>query len=110
MNEHVVTLKTEKEKRKYIKATEDQLKADFEEQIKNLSINQGNVLIKLINRETGNTSYELIKDLRGSFNAFFAQGLAKIFGHDLKDTYEPEGKDKTIEDIVKQIESGQLNN
>jgi len=109
MNEHVATLKNEKEKRKYIKATEAQLKTDFEEQIKNLSINQGNVLILLINRETGNTSYELIKDLRGSFNAFFAQGLAKIFGHDLKDTYEPQGKDKTIEDIVKQIESGQIN-
>jgi len=108
MNEHVATLKNDREKRKYIRETEKQMKADFEDQIKNLSINQGNVLIKLINRETGNTSYELIKDLRGSFNAFFAQGLAKIFGHDLKDTYEPQGKDKTIEDIVQQIESGQI--
>lgn len=109
MNEHVTTLKSEKEKRRFIRETEKQIKDDFEDQIKNLSISQGNVLIKLIDRETGNTSYELIKDLRGSFNAFFAQGLAKLFGHDLKDTYDPKGKDKTIEDIIQQIESGQIN-
>ena len=108
MNEHAATLSKEKEKKKYIKATEKQMKEDFEEQIKNLSISQGDVLIKLINRETGSTSYELLKELRGSLNAFFSQGLAKMFGHDLKDTYEPEGKDKTIENIVKQIESGQI--
>lgn len=109
MNEHVATLKSNKEKRQYIRSAEKQLKEDFETQIKNLSINQGNVLIKLINRETGNTSFELIKELRGSFNAFFAQGIAKVFGHDLKDTYDPLGADKTIEDIVNQIESGQIN-
>ena len=108
MNEHASTLTSEREKRKYIKSTEKQMKEDFEEQIKNLSISQGDVLIKLINRETGNTSYELLKELRGSFNAFFSQGLAKLFGHDLKDTYEPEGKDKNIENIIKQIESGQI--
>ena len=109
MNEHVTTLKSDREKRRYIRETEKQIKDDFEDQVKNLSISQGNVLIKLINRETGNTSYELIKDLRGSFNAFFSQGLAKLFGHDLKDTYDPKGRDKTIEDIIQQIESGQIN-
>ncbi len=108
MNQHAATLTNAKEKKKYIKETEKQMKLDFEEQIKNLSINQGDVLIKLINRETGSTSYELLKELRGSLNAFFAQGLAKLFNHDLKDTYEPLGKDKTIENIVKQIESGQI--
>ena len=108
MSDHAATLSCNKEKRQYIKETEKQMKDDFEEQIKNLSISQGDVLIKLIDRETGNTSYELIKELRGSFNAFFSQGLAKLFGHDLKDTYEPAGKDKTIENIVKQIEAGQI--
>ncbi|MBK6837807.1 MAG: DUF4294 domain-containing protein [Bacteroidetes bacterium] len=87
---------------------EEQVRKDFEEQIKKLSINQGNVLIKLIDRETGKTSYELIKKLKGSLNAFFAQGLAKLFGHDLKDEFDPEGEDKTIEMIVKQIENGQI--
>ncbi len=108
MNDHAATITNEKEKRKYIKETEKQMKNDFEDQVKNFSINQGDVLIKLINRETGNTSYELIKELRGSFSAFFDQSLAKLFGHDLKDTYEPEGKDKTIENIIQQIESGQI--
>ena len=65
-------------------------------------------MIKLIDRETGQTSYALIKQLKGSLNAFFAQGLAKLFGHDLKDEYDPEGEDKTIEMIVKQIEYGQI--
>jgi|SRR6185436_5778053 len=110
MNQHAATLKTQREKRRYIKETEKQVKKDFEDQVKNLSINQGNVLIKLIYRETGSTSYELIKELRGSFNAFFAQGLAKLFGHDLKSIYDPAGEDKTIENIVQQIESGQINN
>ena len=87
---------------------EEQVRKDFEEQIKKLSINQGNVLIKLIDRETGKTSYELIKKLKGSLNAFFAQGLAKLFVHDLKDEFDPEGEDKTIEMIVKQIENGQI--
>ena len=108
MNEHAATLNSEKEKKKYIRETEKQMKEDFEVQIKNLSISQGDILIKLIDRETGNTSYELLKELRGSLNAFFSQSLAKLFGHDLKDTYEPEGKDKTIENIVQQIESGQI--
>jgi hypothetical protein len=108
MNEHVATLKSAKEKREYIKSTEKQMKNDFEDQIKNLSVSQGDILIKLLDRETGNTSYELIKELRGTLNAFFAQGLAKIFDHDLKDKYDPEGRDKTIESIVRQIESGEI--
>ncbi len=108
MNEHASALSSEKEKRKFIRETEKQMKEDFEQQIKNLSISQGDILIKLIDRETGSTSYELLKELRGSLNAFFSQSLAKLFGHDLKDNYEPQGKDKTIETIVQQIESGQI--
>jgi hypothetical protein len=108
MNAHAATLSNEREKRKYMRGIEKQMKEEFEEQIKNLSISQGDVLIKLINRETGDTSYELLKELRGSLNAFFSQGLAKLFGHDLKDKYEPEGRDKTIENIILQIEGGQI--
>lgn len=108
MNAKMATMTNNREKRRYRKDVEEQVRKDFEETIKKLSINQGNVLIKLIDRETGHTSYELIKDLKGSFNAFFAQGLAKLFGHNLKDQYDPEGEDKVIESIVKQIESGQI--
>ncbi|HNP49676.1 MAG TPA: DUF4294 domain-containing protein, partial [Bacteroidia bacterium] len=104
----MASMNSDREKKRYRKTVEEQVRKDFEEQIKKLSINQGNVLIKLIDRETGHTSYDLIKQLKGSFNAFFAQGLAKLFGHDLKDEYDPEGEDKTIEMIVKQIENGQI--
>lgn len=108
MNARMEKMDSEREKRRYRKAVEDQIRKDFEEQIKKLSINQGNVLIKLIDRETGQSSYSLIKELKGSFNAFFAQSLARLFGHDLKDRYDPTGADKTIENIVRQIETGQI--
>ena len=60
-------------------------------------------------RETGNTTYDLIKQLKVSLNAFFSQGIAKLFGHDLKDEYDPtQGQDKTIENIVQQIEQWEI--
>lgn len=108
MNRVMSTLNSNREKRRYRNLVEDQVRKDFEDQIKKLSINQGDVLIKLIDRETGQCSYELIKDLKGTFNAFFAQGLAKLFGHDLKSRYDSFGEDKTIESIVGQIERGEI--
>ena len=108
MNLAMADMKSDKEKRRYRKKVEDQVRKDFEEQIKKLSINQGKVLIKLIDRETGHTSYELIKDLKGSLSAFFSQGMARVFGHNLKDEYDPEGRDRTIEMIVQQIERGEI--
>jgi hypothetical protein len=109
LNAHLATLSSDKQKKKYTKEFSAQLKKDFEDQIKNLSVNQGKVFIKLIDRETGHTSYELVKELRGSFNAFIVQTAAKLFGHDLKDDYDGAGNDKAIEAIVQQIESGEIN-
>ncbi len=108
MNATMAKMTSDHDKRKYRKLVEEQVRKDFEEQIKKMSISQGNVLIKLIDRETGHTSYELVKQLKGSFNAFIDQGIAKLFGHDLKDNYDPQGEDKAIENIVQQIESGQI--
>ncbi len=108
MNLRMATMSSDRERRRYRKSVEEQVRKDFEEQIKHLSINQGKVLIKLIDRETGSTSYDLIKSLKGSFNAFFAQSLARLFGHDLKSEYNPDGDDKTIETIVRQIEAGKI--
>ena len=106
MNAAMDKMTTTREKKHYKRMIEDQVRKDFEDQIKKLSINQGNVLIKLLDRETGHTSYELIKELKGSFNAFFAQNVAKLFDHDLKTEYDPEGADKAIENVVQQIEQG----
>jgi len=73
-----------------------------------MTFSQGKILIKLVDRETGNSSYELVKELRGAFSAFFYQAFARIFGFNLKIKYDPEGEDREIETIVKMIETGQI--
>ena len=102
------TIKSEKKRKKYLESVEEELKAEFEGELKNLTIKQGIILVKLIDRETGNTSYELIKSLRGSFSAFLWQSLARLFGQNLKLEYDPDGEDYLIEEIVQQIESGEI--
>ena len=79
---------------------------EFEKEVKKLTISQGIILVKLIDRETGRTSYQVIKELKGGFTAFFWQGLARIFGNNLKAEYDPVDKDRVIEDIVMGIEAG----
>jgi hypothetical protein len=109
LNTHLASLNSNHERKQYTKAFEQQLRKDFQNSLENLSINQGKIFIKLVDRETGHTSYDMIKELKGSFNAFVFQTAARVFGHNLKDTYDPAGDDKTIEGIVQQIESGTIN-
>lgn len=80
---------------------EAEIKGLFNREIKDLTISQGEVLIKLIDRETGYTSFDMVKDLKGGFNAFLLQSVARIFGHDLKETYDPD-EQKDIETILQQ--------
>ncbi len=108
INVHLSTLQTKKERKQYMKEAEEQLKKDFEKDLKSFSVSQGQVFTKLIDRETGHSSYELIKDLRGSIKAFFWQNFALVFGQDLKARYDPNGEDAPIEGIVQQIEAGKL--
>lgn len=100
--------KTEKEQKVLLRKAEEELKKEFEGDIRNMTLNQGRILIKLIDRETGNTSYGLVKDLRGSFQAFFWQSLARVFKTNLKSSYDPNNnsEDKMIEDIIESIEDG----
>jgi hypothetical protein len=98
----------EKQRRKIMKQAEDELDLAYGEELRNLTISQGKILIKLIDRETGSSTYDLVADLRGTFRAFFYQTFAKLFGYNLKVKYDPEGEDKEIELIVRMIESGQL--
>jgi hypothetical protein len=93
---------------KYMKLAEAELRAEFEAEVKNLTVTQGRILIKLIDRETGNTSYDLIKQLRSGFQAFVWQGVAKVFGTNLKDEYDPHGEDVMIESIVQRIQLGEI--
>ncbi len=108
INANVEKIPKEKDRRKYIKETERQLKKEFEKDLKNLTVTQGKIWIKLIDRETGNTTYYLVKELRGSLQAFIWQGVAKIFGSNLKTNYDSTGNDKMIESIVRAIERGEL--
>lgn len=101
-------LATEKEQKKYIKTVEKQLMDEFGNELKKLTITQGRILLKLVDRETGNTSYELLKELRGNLSAVFWQAIARLFGSDLKSRYDPTGDDYLIERVVKLIEAGQI--
>ena len=102
------TMKTEREQKKFLAAVEDELKEEFEGELKSLTIKQGILLVKLIDRQTGNSSFELIKTLRGSFSAFIWQSLARLFGSNLKLKYDPKGEDLLVEEIVQQMESGSI--
>jgi hypothetical protein len=91
----------QKKQKELVAACNDQIKDLFKREIENLTISQGEVLIKLIDRETGNTSYDLVKDLKGGLNAFMMQSVARIFGHNLKETYDAD-QDRDIETILQQ--------
>jgi len=108
MEREFQSLKTDKERKRYIKQVEKELKDEFKDDIKKLTITQGRLLLKLIDRETGNTSYQLLEELKGNFSAFFWQTLARVFGHNLKSEYEPSGSDWMIERIVVLIEHNQI--
>ena len=108
INDSLINIRSEKARKKYIKERETLLKEKFEADLKNLTRNQGRILIKLIDRETGNTSYALVKELRGFFQAFFWQSIARLFGSNLKSEYDPEGEDLLIEGIVQAIERGEI--
>lgn len=94
-----------KQKREYVQQLEENLKAEFEGELRNMTISQGRILIKLIDRETKHTCYNLVKDLKGGVSAFFWQGVARVFGSSLKYEYDPE-EEKEIENIIARIESG----
>lgn len=96
---------TDKRKRKeIIQANEKQLKSQFADKLTQLSVYQGKVLMKLINRQTGNNCYEIIEDYKGRFDAGFWQTVALIFGSNLRQPYDPNGDDHDMESIVEDVE------
>lgn len=108
MNWEYAQLDNEKERKKYIKNVEKEIKEEFKDDIKKLTITQGRYLLKLIDRETGNTSYKLLQEIKGSFSAVFWQTIARVFGHDLRAEYDPYGDDRLMERIVVLIEHDQI--
>lgn len=102
------SVETERQRKKYFKLIEKELKAEFDDDIRDMTTTQGHILVKLIDRETGNSSYEIVQEFRGNITAFFWQGLSKMFGQDLKSRYDPYGEDAEIESIIYLIEAGAI--
>lgn len=102
------TIPTEKARKTFMKKAEKELERQFGDEIKDLTFSQGKILIKLIYRETGNSTFDIVKELRGGFTAFIWQALARLFGYDLKNNYDPGGSDQAIEQIVLMIEAGAI--
>lgn len=98
------------ERKAHMKKVEKRLEQQFGKELRNLNFTQGRILLKLIDRQTGHTSYELVDDLRGTFSAWFYDGLAGLFGYDMKSEYDPRKylEDRCIEELVVMIENGQL--
>lgn len=101
-------INNEIDRKEYLKKVEKDVFAEYEGAIRDMTITQGRLLIKLIDRETLNTSYTLIKDYRGKIAAAFWQGIARIFGTNLKEEYDPYGEDALIESIILEIDAGNL--
>ncbi|HBY02057.1 MAG TPA: hypothetical protein DEG92_05910, partial [Rikenellaceae bacterium] len=97
---------TARAREKYIKDFEKDLFKDFEKPLRKMTITQGGLLLKLIDREVGQSSFEIIKDYRGGFNAKFWQGVARLFGSDLKKPYDKFGEDRITEDLVIMYQNG----
>lgn len=93
-------------KKIYKRRKEDELNHQFKGELENLTITQGQILVKLIARQTGKPCYQIIKELKGGFNARIWQTVALIFDNNLKNNYDPTGDDEAIEFIVKEIEAG----
>lgn len=99
-------MESEFERRRALRDIEREIRNQFEDDLKSLNRTQGLILLKLIDRETSHTSYDILRDFRGMVSAVFWQSLARIFGYNLRTQYDPNGEDRLIEEIVLMIEAG----
>jgi hypothetical protein len=108
INSELQNYPDERERKRYLRNVEKDIFAKYQKDIEDMTISQGRLLIKLIDRETQNTSYVLIRDYRGKFSASLWQGIARLFGTNLKEEYDPYGEDALIEAIINEIDAGHL--
>jgi hypothetical protein len=104
INFQIAHIKAKDKRKEYLKTREKELKKEFTDPLTNLSVYQGRVLMKLINRETGNNCYDLIKEYKGGVTARFYQTVAFFFDSNLKQPYNPLGEDNQMEAIVQEVE------
>ena len=93
---------------RYVNQVQKELFKVFEEPMRSMTVSQGALLMKLIDREIGKTSFKIIKDYKSGIAAGFWQGIAKLFGSDMKKPYDPDGDDKQTEELVKLWEEGEF--
>lgn len=111
INSHMKVFAVKKEKKQYLKTREKELKQQFGDPISMLSVYQGKILMKLINRQTGNNCYDIVKEYRGGLTARLYQTVAFFFGSSLKQDWDLTNKvDRQIENIVKEIDDSWYNN
>ena len=106
--EYIMTLPTEEERSRHLNIVEEDIKKTYTPVMKKLTYSQGKLLIKLIYRECNSSTYQLIKAFLGPVKAGFYQTFAWMFGASLTKQYDPDGKDKITERVVRMVESGQL--
>ena len=104
----LLSIPNDEQRKKTMKQVEKAFVKQYTPIVENLSFNQGIVLLKLIDRETGKTTYRIVDELRGKLTAFFYQSIARLWHYNLKDQYDPNGNDKEIESIVRMIETGKI--
>lgn len=104
INAKISTLPTKEKRKQYIKTREKELKKEFADPLSELSVYQGKVLMKLINRQTGNNCYNIIKEYKGGFTARFYQTVAFFFSSNLKQPYDANGDEREMEQIVQEVE------
>ena len=108
MEQELLALNSKKQQKLYIKGIEKRLVREYTPVIKKMTIYDGKVLLKLIDRQVDNTAFDIIKEFRGGFEAGMWQALAKIFGNNLKTDYDPEKDDQLLERVVTLYEKGLL--
>lgn len=97
-----------RQREKYVNSVQKELFTAFEQPMRHMTVTQGQLLMKLIDREVGKSSFSIIKDYKNGIAAGFWQGVAKLFGSDLKKHYDPEGDDRNVEELVKSWDNGEF--
>jgi hypothetical protein len=108
MDAEFAKIENKKEKKAYINHVEKEMFKEFEKPLKKLTISQGRMLIKLVDRETGRTGYQIVKELKGGISAFFWQSIAQLFGSSLKAKFDANEQDKMLNELIILYENGQL--
>jgi len=106
--EQLLALPTRKAQREFSRKTEKELISQYTPTLRRMTVSQGKILLRLIDRETDHTSYAIVREFRGGFVAGFWQGVARIFGHNLKDEYDPIERDLLIERCIMLYNAGLL--